>query len=72
MFFDMKREDFSEKVCDIIEPTIIEISEKIRTGDYDNEDLILFWRKMENDINKFLGEENLEIKFRYPRNKTNM
>ena len=61
----MRREEFARKLCDYMEPRVVEICKKFATGNVNLASLPAFWMGLEGDINTFLEDKNLRIRKTY-------
>ena len=57
----MKKQEFAERLCENIEPRIMEICKKFAKGDTNNASLYAFWIGLSANIQSFLEDNKLRI-----------
>jgi len=57
----MKKQEFAEKLCDYMEPRVVEICKKFATGNVNHASLYAFWIGLSGDIQSFLEKNKLSV-----------
>lgn len=57
----MKQEEFAGRLCDYIEPRVVEICKKFANGNVNMASLPAFWMGLSGDIQSFLKHNKLEV-----------